>query len=69
MNNKDDKNKKKFRIPHRLVFILSLLGVVALMALYIWFVSTWMNDDVYTQESGYGTQLEFPEPAVTLETQ
>ncbi len=65
--NKKDKKKKKFRIPHRLVFILSLIGVAGLMALYIWFVSTWMNDDVYNNENG--TQLEFPEPAVTIDTQ
>lgn len=33
-------NGKKFRVPHGLIFALSLLGVAALMALYIWFVGS-----------------------------
>ncbi|MBO6303362.1 MAG: hypothetical protein J6N15_13085 [Ruminiclostridium sp.] len=48
---KNDGKKRKFKVPHGLVFALSLLGVAALMALYIWFVGTvlagseTMNDD------------------------
>ena len=47
----NNNNKKKFRIPHRLVFILSLVGVGALMVLYILFVAKFfagsetMSDD------------------------
>ena len=48
--NKDEKEKKKFRLPHRLVFILSLLGVAVLMGLYIWFVASWMNDPQYMRD-------------------
>ena len=48
--NKNDNGKKKFKIPHRLVFILSLLGVAVLMGLYIWFVASWMNNPGYMQD-------------------
>ena len=49
-NNDEQKNKKKFRIPHTLIFVLSLAGVAALMVLYIMFVASWMNSPGYMQD-------------------
>lgn len=44
------KEKKKLKLPHWLPFVASLLGVLALMALYIWFVGSWFGKAVPAEE-------------------
>lgn len=46
----NEKKKKKFKIPHWVPFILSLLGVAALMVLYVIFVAGWLGNSVSPQE-------------------
>ncbi|MBO6231669.1 MAG: hypothetical protein J6O50_14015 [Ruminiclostridium sp.] len=42
--------KKRFRLPHWLPFVLSLIGVAVLMLLYIWFVGQWFGNTVTPEE-------------------
>ena len=46
----NEKKKKKFSIPHWVPFILSLIGVVALMILYVVFIANWLGNSVTPQE-------------------
>ena len=46
----NETKKKKFRLPHWLPFVLSLMGVAALMVLYIIFIGNWLGNSVSPQE-------------------
>ena len=46
----NEKKKKKFRLPHWLPFVLSLMGVAALMILYVMFIANWLGNSVSPQE-------------------
>jgi hypothetical protein len=41
-----EKQKKRVKLPHWLPFVLSLIGVGALMLLYIFFIGSWLGTSV-----------------------